>query len=81
MQSGRAQLLTYLERAHLTQRDLARRLGISEPALSQYMTGNRRPPLETALKIEQETGIPMRAWAQRRERTRQTDGREQEAKR
>lgn len=47
-----------------TQRDLARSLGVSESFLSELLSGKRRVSLEMALKLEQETGVPIRDFAQ-----------------
>lgn len=41
------------------QGDIARDLGISESALSSYLTGARIPSRGVALRLEEKTGIPV----------------------
>lgn len=56
-------LATYLEDTETTQAELAEKLGISQPFLSQIVNGQRSPSLELAALIEDKTGVPMRALA------------------
>lgn len=53
----------YLEATGQTQVELAERLGISQPFLSQIVNGQRSPSLELAALIEDVTGVPMRSLA------------------
>jgi len=41
---------------------LARRLNITQQALSGYLTGKFKPEAEIMARIEDELGIPMRDW-------------------
>lgn len=63
MDSGRDQLRRWLERAHLTQREAARLLGMHFTSLSQILGQRERSPsLARAVRIERVTGIPVEAW-------------------
>jgi transcriptional regulator with XRE-family HTH domain len=42
-----------------TQGDIARELGVSESALSSYLSGARIPSREIALRIASQCGIPL----------------------
>ncbi len=61
--TGRQQLRAWLHRSVRKQKDLAAQLGITDAFLSQVLAGNRRPKLETLLKIEAVTGVPVVSWA------------------
>jgi transcriptional regulator with XRE-family HTH domain len=61
--TGRQHLRAWLSRSVQKQTDLAAQLGISDAFLSQVLAGNRRPKLETLLKIEALTGVPVVSWA------------------
>ena len=63
MVSGRQQLRDWLHRSRQNQIDLARELEITESYLSQILSGLRRPKLETLVRIESLTGIPVSSWA------------------
>lgn len=59
------------ERARLTQADVARRAGTSQPAIARYEAGLARPRLETAQRCVEACGFDLRieleqASAQRR---------------
>lgn len=62
MLSGRARLRAYLDRHKLMQTELADIIGITKAQLSHILNGVRTPGLATARRIEDATGIPMRAW-------------------
>jgi transcriptional regulator with XRE-family HTH domain len=47
-----------------TQDWLAGEIGISSPFLSQILSGQRTPSLNTAARIEELTGIPAREFAE-----------------
>jgi transcriptional regulator with XRE-family HTH domain len=47
---------------NLTHEKIANRLGISRPAVTQWFTGNTAPSLSNAIKLEEEFGIPCKAW-------------------
>lgn len=72
MQSGREQLHAWIGRRFQNvrgkQREAARLLGVDQSYLSQILSGVRRPGLDTAIRFERATGIPVEAWAP------QTDG-------
>lgn len=61
---GRQLLRDWLTRSNHNQRDLARKLGVSEPYLSQILSGNRRPKLELLIAIEAASGVPVGSWAE-----------------
>jgi transcriptional regulator with XRE-family HTH domain len=46
----------------MTQAEAAEQIGISRVKLNQYLHGEARPSLETAIRIEDTTGIAVRAW-------------------
>lgn len=62
MQSGREQVVAWLERSRMNQREFAREIALTEAHLSQILTGKRRPGLPIAVRIEDRTGIPVRSW-------------------
>lgn len=62
MKSGIQQFRDWIKRKGFNQRDTADFFGWSESAISQYLSGDRAPELANAVKIEEETGIPARAW-------------------
>lgn len=63
MVHGRKRLREWLLRSHKQQKELAGKIGISYPYLSQILSGARRPKLETLMAIEAETGVPVESWA------------------
>lgn len=62
---GSAQLAGYLRRKNLSQAEAARRVGVSEPYISQILSRKRRPSLSVATRIEDEFDIPARDFAQK----------------
>ncbi len=44
------------------QKDIAKRIGISESLLSLLIAGKRMPNIAVASKIQKELGIPVEAW-------------------
>lgn len=42
-----------------SQGDIARDLGVSQSALSSYLTGARIPSRDVALRLEEKTGVPV----------------------
>lgn len=60
--SGRERLAQWIERSKLNGLEAARLIGIHPTQLSQILSGNRRPGLDNAVKIEQTTGIVVEAW-------------------
>lgn len=50
----------YLTATKTTQTALAAAVGISEPHLSQILSGDKRPSLGVALRIESLTGVSVR---------------------
>lgn len=60
MTAGRAALLAAL--LAVRQVDLARRLGVSRPILSQWASGARRPAYAGRVALDRELGIPLDAW-------------------
>lgn len=63
---GRQLLRAWLDRSRQQQRTLAAKLGVSDPYLSQILSGLRRPKLELLMLIEAETGVPVASWADTR---------------
>ena len=62
MSIGARQLVEWLDRSRLADKDLASRLGISRAYLSQLLSGKRRPGLDIAELIYTHTGVPMTSW-------------------
>lgn len=60
--SGRTLLSQWIVRGRMTQAEAAERIGISRVKLNQYLNAEARPSLETAIRIEDATGIGMRMW-------------------
>jgi transcriptional regulator with XRE-family HTH domain len=60
--SGRTLLSQWIVRGRMTQGEAAERIGISRVKLNQYLNAEARPSLETAIRIEDATGIGMRTW-------------------
>jgi transcriptional regulator with XRE-family HTH domain len=60
--SGRGLLAQWLVRHRMTQAEAADQIGISRVKLNQYLTAEARPSLETAIRIEDATGIGVRLW-------------------
>lgn len=48
----------------LTQQDLASKVGVSQQAVSNWLSGYARPSRDAMAKLEDLLGIPMRAWTQ-----------------
>jgi len=46
----------------ITQRDIADRLKVGKPWLSELLAGKRRPGPKTAMRLERMTGINVRIW-------------------
>jgi transcriptional regulator with XRE-family HTH domain len=53
-----------LKRKKHTQQWLAGQLGISKSHMSQILSGQRRPSLTLALRLEELTGVPVRDFAE-----------------
>lgn len=62
MVHGSQQLKDWLDRSHLNQRQGAVRLKMHWTTLNKLVLGIRFPGRLAALKLEQETGIPVGAW-------------------
>jgi transcriptional regulator with XRE-family HTH domain len=60
--SGRQELRAWADRSVVRDAELAVRLGISRPYMSQIFHGERRPGLELLLLIAEVTGIQLVAW-------------------
>lgn len=52
-------LRKYLKKNKITQAEMARKLDISECAVSFYLSGRRHPGRKTARRISDLTGIPL----------------------
>jgi len=66
MQSGATQLLAWIRRRGFSQREAAEYLGWEETFISKLVNGERTPGLTNAVKIEDLTGIPTKAWVSSR---------------
>ena len=62
---GVKRLHAVLEKSAITQRAMAGRLKVSEPFLSQILSGQRRPGLDLAAEIERLYRIPARDFARK----------------
>lgn len=62
MQTGRERLRQWIDRSKLNQLEAAALIGIDHGQLNHILQGRRRPGLDTAVKIEQATGIVVEAW-------------------
>jgi len=60
--SARVLLARWIVRGRLTQGEAADLISISRVKLNQYLNGEARPSLETAIRIEDATGIAVRSW-------------------
>lgn len=58
------QLFEYMITRDVSQSSLAKRIGVSQPTLSRYVSGDVLPNVVTALKIQQVTSgdVPVEAW-------------------
>jgi plasmid maintenance system antidote protein VapI len=63
MHSGSEQLKDWMRRRGFNQADACRFLGFDAASMSNFCAGKRTPGLETALRIERLTGIPVEVWA------------------
>jgi transcriptional regulator with XRE-family HTH domain len=63
MMSGRERLRGWIDRSKYTQRQAAEILGIGEVYLSQILAGIRTPGLDTAVRVEALSGVPVQSWA------------------
>ena len=66
MTEGQTLLLGWLRRSKTRRSELAERLGITRPYMTQITKGLRRPGLELMIRIEFTTGIPVIAWTRKR---------------
>jgi hypothetical protein len=65
VQSGAEQLRAWIKRMKLNNVQAAEYLaipGLDDVVLNKVLNAGRRPELEKLDKIEQKTGIPIRAW-------------------
>ena len=58
------QLFEYMITKEVSQASLAERIGVSQPTLSRYISGDVVPSVVTALKIQKITknDVPVEAW-------------------
>jgi len=62
MTSGATLLSEWIDRQKVSQRKAADLIGMDETHLAHILSGNRRPGLDNAIKIERATGIVVEAW-------------------
>jgi len=60
--SGRQLLDRWIVRGRMTQGEAAELVGISRVKMNQYLNGESKPSLETAVRIEDASGISVRSW-------------------
>jgi transcriptional regulator with XRE-family HTH domain len=60
--SARALLARWIVRGRMTQGEAAEQIGISRVKLNQYLNAEARPSLDTAIRIEDTTGVSIRTW-------------------
>lgn len=65
MDSGAQQLARWMKRSTRNQREAAAFLGLHWTIVNKYFKGHRSPSRETAILIEEKTGIPVAAWSTR----------------
>jgi plasmid maintenance system antidote protein VapI len=63
MHSGAEQLKDWMRRRGFNQADACRFLGFDAASMSNFCAGKRTPGLETAIRIERLTGIPVEVWS------------------
>ncbi len=58
------QLFEYMITKEVSQASLAKRIGVSQPTLSRYISGDVLPNVVTALEIQKVTqgDVPVEAW-------------------
>ena len=52
-------VLKLLNDRHMTQHELAARIGVQDPTLSKWMTGQRQPSAYALLRISRVLGVTM----------------------
>lgn len=52
-------LRALIEALSLNQTGFAQLVGISQPALNNYLKGNRRPEIDVAIAIQMKTGVTL----------------------
>lgn len=60
---GAVRLAQLVRPAPMNSSELADKLGVSRQSVSKWLAGKSMPSVEAMAKIEDLTGIPMRAWA------------------
>jgi transcriptional regulator with XRE-family HTH domain len=56
-------LIRFKQSRGITQGELADMLGMPQSQVSRLSNGRRRPSLETMIRVERITGIPLDEWA------------------
>lgn len=64
---GSADLTKWREEHKKSQGFVAGELGLRQNAVSEWESGNRRPDLVNAFRLETLTGVPVEAWGYRRD--------------
>lgn len=65
MTTAGAQLLQlYLAIHSVTRAEFGRRIGVDVRAIDRWISGQYRPDLRSAIKVESATGIPAKKWFQ-----------------
>lgn len=62
MKTGREQLRAWIDRSKMTQREASKSLAMNEVMLSQVLAGDRTPSIQSAIRLEELTGIAVRSW-------------------
>lgn len=63
MQSGASQLAEWIRKRNEKKAEIARMFGISAGYLSMFLSGERAPGRDVAVKIQDLAGIPVSAWS------------------
>lgn len=66
MKSGPDQFRDWMFRRRFLQKEAGEYLGFAESVVSKFLSGDVTPGLDNAVHIEELTGIPVRAWASKR---------------
>ena len=52
-------LIAYMKRSKRTQRDLAESIGVSQPVVCRYLSGDKRPSIDTLVRLSAEISVPL----------------------
>jgi transcriptional regulator with XRE-family HTH domain len=78
--SGPAELRKALAERQMGQGALERAVGVSKGTATHWLSGAKRPDLDSAVAIERLLGVPARVWASKRARGEEAEAAEQAQK-